>query len=105
MGHGVVCVNSIYKSDDGETASEMVARNNLYRGQSPEAMRLGRLWSLCQQAEKENFGDTISGMLVHLGEKVYLSQGSSRNFKITTAEDIDVFKALLLVPATVRVKH
>ena len=30
-----------------------------------------------------------------LGKKTYFSQGSEKNLKITTVEDIEIFKALL----------
>ena len=100
----LACVNSIYKSDNGTTSEETVRRDNLYKGQSPEAMKLSELSKLCDQAASENFGDTIAGMLTHLGATVYLSKGSERNFKITTPGDIDIFKALLTIPKTTPVK-
>jgi len=34
--------------------------------------------------------------MVELGEKVYFSLGSEKNVKLTTIEDIDIFKALLI---------
>lgn len=33
---------------------------------------------------------------VELGEQVHFSMGSEKNIKLTTVEDIDIFKALLL---------
>lgn len=33
--------------------------------------------------------------MIELGEKVYFSKGSEKNLKLTTVEDIDIFKALL----------
>ena len=34
-------------------------------------------------------------MMVDLGETLYFASGSERNIKITTAEDIEIFKAFL----------
>ena len=34
-------------------------------------------------------------LMIELGEKVYFSKGSEKNLKLTTVEDIDIFKALL----------
>ena len=34
-------------------------------------------------------------MYIELGRKLYMSAGSEKNLKLTTAEDIEIFKALL----------
>ncbi len=34
-------------------------------------------------------------LYIEMGMPVYLSKGSEKNFKITTPEDIEIFKALL----------
>jgi 2-C-methyl-D-erythritol 4-phosphate cytidylyltransferase len=34
--------------------------------------------------------------MIELGEKVHFSMGSEKNIKLTTIEDIDIFKALLM---------
>lgn len=34
-------------------------------------------------------------MYIELGKKVYMSKGSEKNLKLTTTEDIEIFKALL----------
>ena len=34
-------------------------------------------------------------MFIELGRKLYMSMGSEKNLKLTTAEDIEIFKALL----------
>lgn len=33
---------------------------------------------------------------IEMGEQVYFSSGSEKNIKLTTVEDIDIFKALLM---------
>ena len=35
-------------------------------------------------------------MYIELGRKLYMSQGSEKNLKLTTSEDIEIFKALLM---------
>ena len=35
-------------------------------------------------------------LMIEMGEEVYFSKGSEKNLKLTTIEDIDIFKALLL---------
>ena len=34
-------------------------------------------------------------LMIEMGEQVYFSAGSEKNIKLTTVEDIDIFKALL----------
>jgi 2-C-methyl-D-erythritol 4-phosphate cytidylyltransferase len=34
--------------------------------------------------------------MVELGKKIYFSAGSEKNIKLTTTEDIDIFRALLM---------
>jgi 2-C-methyl-D-erythritol 4-phosphate cytidylyltransferase len=34
--------------------------------------------------------------MIEMGEQVYFSRGSEKNIKLTTVEDIDIFKALLM---------
>ena len=34
-------------------------------------------------------------LMIEMGKQVYFSSGSEKNIKLTTVEDIDIFKALL----------
>ena len=34
-------------------------------------------------------------LMIEMGERVFFSAGSEKNIKLTTIEDIDIFKALL----------
>ena len=34
-------------------------------------------------------------LMIEVGEKVYFSTGSEKNIKLTTPEDIEIFRALL----------
>ena len=33
--------------------------------------------------------------MIEMGKQVYFSKGSEKNIKLTTVEDLDIFKALL----------
>ena len=95
--------NSIYVSFDGEVVDRAADREVLYRGQAPEVMCLGELAELCAEAQAKGLGNTVAGMLNALGRKVFLSPGAERNFKITTSDDIDMFKAIIAMPVTTKV--
>ena len=34
--------------------------------------------------------------MIEMGKKVFFSEGSEKNIKLTTVDDIDIFKALLI---------
>ena len=36
-------------------------------------------------------------LYIEIGRKIYFSAGSEKNIKLTTPEDIDIFKALLKI--------
>ena len=60
-------------------------------------LHLGDICSLHRRALEAGITNSIAActMMVDLGEKVYFSAGSEKNIKLTTVEDIDIFKALL----------
>ena len=55
------------------------------------------LVELRQMAKEKNIVNTVATctLMVELGERIYFSKGSEKNIKITTVEDIDLFKSLL----------
>ena len=44
-------------------------------------------------------------LMIELGEQVYFSAGSEKNIKLTTIEDIDIFKALLMAKRSAWLKE
>lgn len=94
----IPCVEAVFRSDDGgKTSKTSVPREELYRTQTPHTYTLGKLlWAHKLSIEKsiDNTAATCS-LMEALGEKVYFSLGLEANLKITTSEDIKIFKALL----------
>lgn len=93
----IPCVEAIFKSDDGISSNITIPREELYRTQTPHTYTLKKLLWAYDEAEKKNITSTTATctLMNLLGEKVYFSKGSERNMKVTTVEDIDIFKALL----------
>ena len=91
------CQETIVRTEDGVSGDEDIHRSEIMRVQTPQAYPYGRADWAYKEAEKRGItGEVyINTLMIHLGEKVYFSKGSERNIKITTAEDIEVFKALL----------
>ena len=89
----------IFKTADGLTTTEYIPRETLRRVQTPQAYTLEKLYKSYKKAFEEKIGINGSSytntMMVELGETLHFSAGSDKNIKITTADDIDLFKALL----------
>jgi 2-C-methyl-D-erythritol 4-phosphate cytidylyltransferase len=89
----------IFKTTDGLTTTEYVPRETLRRVQTPQAYTLGKLYQSYKKAFEEKIGiygsSYTNTMMVELGETLYFAAGSDKNIKITTADDIELFKALL----------
>lgn len=90
------CFDSMYiVENDSCFVNRSIDRNMLYKGQSPETFRLGKAFEIHKRAYTDGIlGLTTSALMVHYGERVAFTKGLSTNFKITTAEDLAIFKAL-----------
>lgn len=94
----IPCVEAVLKSHDHGVSSKMsVPREQLFRTQTPHTYPLSRLLWAHEEAAKRNIDNTAATctLMQALGETVYFSRGSEENLKITTVDDIVIFKALL----------
>lgn len=90
------CVDSMFEIRDGVRAERNLDRGILFRGVTPEAFQLKKIARLCTAAmEKGLTGMSISSIAIELGENISVLEGSPQCFKITTAEDIELFKAVV----------
>lgn len=91
------CIELAFLSEDGITGNEYVPREQLFRTQLPQTYSLERfVWAHNMAKEKGIKEAGSSCVLMHeLGEKTFFSQGSPNNIKITTNEDLIMFRALL----------
>jgi 2-C-methyl-D-erythritol 4-phosphate cytidylyltransferase len=89
----------IFRTTDGLTSTEYIPRETLRRVQTPQAYTLGKLYKSYKKAFEEKIGiygsSYTNTMMVDLGETLHFAAGSDKNIKITTADDIELFKALL----------
>lgn len=88
----------LLRSADPDSSREVIARESLARTQTPQAFPLEKLLWAHEEAGKRGISNSIASctLMVELGEKVYFCPGSEKNIKITTTEDIEIFKALLM---------
>ena len=85
------------RTDDGRSGSEGISRQEIMRVQTPQAYRYGKAVWAYEEADKRGIkGEVyINTLMLHLGETVYFSKGTEKNVKITTIDDLEMFKALL----------
>jgi 2-C-methyl-D-erythritol 4-phosphate cytidylyltransferase len=92
----LVCIKAKDTLINGKsTVSEYLNRDEVYYVQTPQIFKYKDLYKALIKAEKEYFIGTDESMLVKkLGNKVNIVEGSVFNFKITTKEDVELFKKL-----------
>lgn len=88
----------LLRSDSLNSSSALIAREMLARTQTPQAFPLRKLLWAHSEAQKRGICDSTASctLMVELGQEVYFCPGSEKNIKITTTEDIEIFKALLI---------
>lgn len=94
----IPCAEAMLKTDDGVVSIGSYPRDNLKRTQTPQGFYLGKICDLHKRALEAGITNSIASctLMIEMGEQVYFSAGSEKNIKLTTIEDIDIFKALLL---------
>lgn len=93
----IPCAEAMLQTTDGSSSDSDYPRANLKRTQTPQGFYVDKLFDLHARALEKGITNSIASctLMVEMGEKVYFSQGSEKNIKLTTVEDIDIFKALL----------
>lgn len=93
----IPCVEAILQTEDGVMSVGTYPRDRLKRTQTPQAFRIGDICNLHKRALAAGTTNSVASctLMIEMGEQVYFSIGSEKNIKLTTVEDIDIFKALL----------
>ena len=89
----------IFVADDEISTVRYIPRETLRRVATPQAYRFGKLdWAYHEAYEKKIgiYGSAYTNtMMVELGERLYFAAGSDKNIKLTTKDDLEMFKAYL----------
>lgn len=98
-GMGVAAVPSretIMKTVDGKEGSENISRFSVMKIQTPQAFLLGDLEKIHKEALKKGICNEweMSSVVAKLGKRVYFSRGADVNMKISTMEDVEMFRVL-----------
>lgn len=86
-------IDTIKEVVDGKIV-KTIDRSKLYNTQTPQAFRYDLIREAHEKLSGQNFTDD-AGMLEALGQTVYILNGSYKNIKITTQNDIDIAKVYL----------
>lgn len=86
------------EEENGTSARSLISRDALARTQTPQTFPLSKLLWAHREAAKCGITNSIASctLMVELGQTVHFCPGSEKNIKITTTEDIEIFKALLM---------
>lgn len=89
----------IFIVDDECSTTKYIPRETLRRVSTPQAYRFALLDSKYHEAFEKEIGiygsSYTNTMMVELGERLYFAAGSDKNIKLTTKDDLEMFKAYL----------
>lgn len=89
----------IFVADDEISTTKYIPRETLRRVATPQAYKYGIINKAYHEAYEKKIGiygsSYANTMMVELGEKLYFAAGSDKNIKITTKDDLELFKAYL----------
>lgn len=93
----IPCAEAMMQTEDGVVSVGSYPRDRLKRTQTPQGFRIGQICNLHRRALEVGITNSVASctLMIEMGEQVYFSAGSEKNIKLTTVEDIDIFKALL----------
>lgn len=84
---------------DATTTTKYIPRETLRRVSTPQAYRFDLLDSKYHEAYEKEIGiygsHYTNTMMVELGVKLHFAAGSDKNIKLTTKDDLEMFKAYL----------
>ena len=89
----------IFVIDDELSTTKFIPRETLRRVSTPQAYRFELLDSKYHEAYEKKIGiygsHYTNTMMVELGVRLYFAAGSDKNIKLTTKDDLEMFKAYL----------
>ncbi len=89
----------IFIKDDDISTVQYIPRETLRRVSTPQAYKFEKIDWAYHKAFEEKIGiygsSYANTMMVELGERLYFAAGSDKNIKLTTKDDLELFKAYL----------
>lgn len=93
------CFETILMSTNGKTVETVPYRKDTYAAQAPQSFRLGEVIADHEQVRLrperyENLVDTCT-LIKSLGKEAHMVEGNRGNIKVTTPEDVYMYRALI----------
>ena len=89
----------VVDKDDETTTTKYIPRETLRRVATPQAYKFGILDEKYHEAFEKEIGiygsSYTNTMMVELGERLHFASGSDKNIKLTTKDDLELFKAYI----------
>lgn len=89
----------IFIIDDEISTTKYIPRETLRRVSTPQAYKFSLLYEKYQEAFEKKIGIYGSAytntMMVDLGVRLYFAAGSDKNIKLTTKDDLDIFRSYI----------
>lgn len=89
----------VIDKDDEDTTTQFIPRETLRRVSTPQAYRFDLLLEKYKEAFEKEIGiygsHYTNTMMVELGVRLHFAAGSDKNIKLTTKDDLEMFKAHL----------
>lgn len=91
------CNTAVLHKTTDIASTEVVPRDRLAMTQTPQAFPIGKLADIHRKALENGITNSVASctLMVEMGEEVHFSIGSETNIKLTTPDDLRIFKALL----------
>lgn len=95
----IPCTEVVFDITNSSTSPATLNRDFLLRTQTPHAIRYMDALELYTRADQEKLSNVVAlcSLASYYNKPLFFNNGSEINFKITTKEDIDLFKGILLV--------
>ena len=95
----IPCQEAMLETTDQISTHSTYPRDNLKRTQTPQGFPLGVICNAHRRSLAQGITNSVASctLMVELGETVYFCAGSEKNIKLTTPDDLEIFKALLLL--------
>lgn len=94
----IPCAEAMLQTKDGIESIGSYPRDELKRTQTPQGFSIQKICTLHRKALEKGITNSVASctLMIEMGEQVHFSAGSEKNIKLTTVDDLDIFKALLL---------
>lgn len=102
----IPCAEAMLTTEDKKVSTGLYNRDNLKRTQTPQGFHIGEICQVHRDALNMGITNSVASctLYIEMGKQVYFSKGSEKNVKLTTVEDLDIFKALLTAKRSIWLK-